>query len=376
MIFSFKDAYRQAVEFLSDGQNTVMYDDQGNPNIMVCIPKYTLDMIKFGKGDTHPAFICEGNEVNEFWISKYQNTIGNGGVPCSMPDADPAIVTPQVIHDSCLKKGRGWHQMTAPEYGAIIMLAAYRGHNMGGRYYDIGYNTTKAVGDAASACYSERASSMDRCASIQKSGTGPESQAYDGIHGVYDLVGNSWEFTDGVRIQESGGQIEFFGQTDYGTFGNDFLSHTYHKSPWAIDIEGEKMYIDDADGDELHLKYKTPQYRIINFEDICYPNGDTHGALETTYLQAIGLLPVTSEKRNANANRPEYKHGYQYTGSGRENKWWGMIGVQSGEWQCMLRGGRGDSDTYTEQIGVWSVNVSAHFDSKFIVSPRAVYIDI
>ena len=41
-VVSVKDSLRQSVEMATDGKNTVMYDDKGNPSVMVCIPKFNL----------------------------------------------------------------------------------------------------------------------------------------------------------------------------------------------------------------------------------------------------------------------------------------------------------------------------------------------
>lgn len=62
-IYSIKDTYRAAVEAASGGKNTVMYDDQGNPSIMVVIPKFYLNDVITGAPHTvHPAFVVNGIE--------------------------------------------------------------------------------------------------------------------------------------------------------------------------------------------------------------------------------------------------------------------------------------------------------------------------
>ena len=59
--------------------NEILYDDKGLPSIMVKIPKMTY--AELGLGDstaTHPAFIVNGIEIPEIYISKYQNIVQNG----------------------------------------------------------------------------------------------------------------------------------------------------------------------------------------------------------------------------------------------------------------------------------------------------------
>lgn len=72
------DAIKLAVESATGGKNTVLFDDLGNPSIMVRIPKFNIsDVIVGGSNSVHPAFIVNGVEVDEIFISKYQNIVVN-----------------------------------------------------------------------------------------------------------------------------------------------------------------------------------------------------------------------------------------------------------------------------------------------------------
>ena len=69
-IYSIKDTYRAAVEAATGGKNTVIYDDKGNPSIMVAIPKFKIkDVIDGGSDKVHPAFIVNGVEKDVIWKS-------------------------------------------------------------------------------------------------------------------------------------------------------------------------------------------------------------------------------------------------------------------------------------------------------------------
>jgi len=83
-VFSMKDAYRQAIEAASGGKNTVLYDDMGQPSVMVRIPKFNLsDVITGAPATPHPAFIVNGVTKNEIFIAKYQCVIQNSRlIPC------------------------------------------------------------------------------------------------------------------------------------------------------------------------------------------------------------------------------------------------------------------------------------------------------
>ena len=66
-----------AVSALAPG-NELIYDDKGIPSTMVKIPKMTYAQLGLGNSTaTFPAFIVNGTEVDEIYISKYQNIVQN-----------------------------------------------------------------------------------------------------------------------------------------------------------------------------------------------------------------------------------------------------------------------------------------------------------
>lgn len=90
--------------------NTVLYDDKGMPSFMVRIPKFKIsDVITGGSNSTHPAFIVNGVEVPEIYISKYQNIVEDERA-YSLPFQDPRVyVTFDQAKNYCENKGKGWH---------------------------------------------------------------------------------------------------------------------------------------------------------------------------------------------------------------------------------------------------------------------------
>lgn len=58
-------ALKAAVEALSGGENTVLYDDAGLPSVMV-----RIDARRYG-GPASPAFTARGRAVDVVWVSKY-----------------------------------------------------------------------------------------------------------------------------------------------------------------------------------------------------------------------------------------------------------------------------------------------------------------
>jgi hypothetical protein len=94
--------------------NEILYDDKGLPSIMVKIPRMTYAQLGMGESTaTHPAFIINGTEVPEIYISKYQNIIQDGRA-YSLPGVDPRVnITLDAAISACVAKGSGWHCMTA-----------------------------------------------------------------------------------------------------------------------------------------------------------------------------------------------------------------------------------------------------------------------
>jgi hypothetical protein len=194
-VVSVKDSLRQSVEMATGGKNTVMYDDKGNPSIMVCIPKFNLSDVITGAPNTpHPAFIVNGVVKSEIWISKYQNIVHDGRA-YSLPFQDPRTsVTYEQVKQFCAAKGSGWHLMTNAEWAAIALWCKKngfmpRGNNNYGRdhaaTHERGKVTFQSGGQDARVA----------------TGSGPASWSHDGTNeGIFDLNGNVWEWVDGLKL--------------------------------------------------------------------------------------------------------------------------------------------------------------------------------
>lgn len=175
--------------------NEILYDDLGLPSVMVKIPKMTYADLGLGTSTaTHPAFIVNGTEVSEIYISKYQNIVQNGRA-YSLPGQDPKT---SINFDSalaaCAAKGDGWHLMTAFEWGAIIAWCEKNGfiplgnNNYGKHSSESNYKALPATKDAT------------HYAVHTATGTGPLTWYHDQtLEGIADLCGNVWEWTGGIR---------------------------------------------------------------------------------------------------------------------------------------------------------------------------------
>ncbi|GHU42318.1 hypothetical protein FACS1894111_06060 [Clostridia bacterium] len=177
-------------------RNVVVFDNAGIPSIMVRFDKCTnAELFKGGSNETHPAFIIDGEEVDEIYIAKYPCTMINGK-PYSLPYVKPATeIDLDTAAGACFSKGEGWHLLTAPEY-ALAALESVKGNTLPRGNTNCGKSHSHP--EEKGECY-------DGYRTL--TGSGPSTWAHDHTpFGVYDINGNIWEMLAGLRLM--GGNVQ------------------------------------------------------------------------------------------------------------------------------------------------------------------------
>lgn len=191
MVASFADGSKESVDAIA-GMAQAAQDGGGKLETMV---KNWQDA-QLGMGEStalFPAFIINGQEVDEIYISKYLNIVQNGRA-YSLPGVDPAAsMNFDQARSYCEAKGDGWHCMTRMEWGLLMRICEMQGfiplgnNNYGKHSSEQFYKAIKTYDDSGK---------TGRTAT----GTGPLTWYHDNSpSGIADLVGDVWEWAGGVR---------------------------------------------------------------------------------------------------------------------------------------------------------------------------------
>ena len=196
------DAERRSLERATGGMQTIIYDGAGNANAMFVLPRFsyadlgmTADM---GTGDVTAFDFGSGSIKSEIFIGAY---LASGSGAVSAPRQDPRTsLDHTAARNACSAKGAGWHLMTAHEWAAIALWCMANGYEpIGNTNWGRSHAKTWLVGDRADNRAPGDASGTGR---TQTGSIGVESSHDSTLGGLFDLVGNVWEWQDGFLLQD------------------------------------------------------------------------------------------------------------------------------------------------------------------------------
>ncbi len=205
MNISLWDNYKHAIEALSGGRNTVVFDDLNLPSVMVRIPAFSVEDIDADLGTgSHPAFLVNTTQKAEIMVAMY-NSYVYGTRAYSLPYKDPTRTLDfDAALNDCLRKNQGdttrragWHMYTNWEAAAVALLCIKNGQPTGSTDYGRSHASKQQTAVRADGLLPGVQTGIPRILT----GTGPAAWRHDGTNfGISDLVGNIWEWVDGMKL--------------------------------------------------------------------------------------------------------------------------------------------------------------------------------
>ena len=204
------DSERYSLERATGGRQTIIRDSAGNANCMFVLPRFRYEGLgmsaDMGAGDVTAFDFGAGSIKSEIFIGAY---LASGSGAVSAPRQDPrSSLDHTAARNACSAKGAGWHLMTAHEWAAIALWCMANGYEpIGNTNWGRSHAQTWIVGDRA-----------DNRAPGDGAGTGRTqtgSMGAEATHnrtpiGIADLVGNVWEWQDGLLLQDGRFKLSAF----------------------------------------------------------------------------------------------------------------------------------------------------------------------
>lgn len=211
-----RDMLRAEVEKMSSGRNTVIRDKNDNPHVMVVIPRFNLQDIDASLGTgPHPAFIVNGVVKNEILVGKFLASKSSNGLAQTLPHQAPwgSILFDNAVA-ACRALGQGFAMCTNATYAArALWLMKQLGEHTyyGNTYWGRSHISPWQTGVMQTNEFAPGDTGNGDATTL--TGTGPVEWNDDGTSwGISDYIGNFWEWTTGVRLNN--GEINVIKDND------------------------------------------------------------------------------------------------------------------------------------------------------------------
>lgn len=341
-------------------QSALPGNDVIDGSVMVWIPKFKVfDVLdpkdtngSHGGSDfTHPAFVDEnGNEIDGFWVSKYQNIVGKDGKAYSLPGQTPTTsISLEEARRACKEKGDNWHLISNDQWAAVALWAKKnkslpRGNNNKGR--DIDDTQYKAI---------PMAKNSDKEIVIVATGTGPVNWTHDkSTAGIWDLNGNIWEWVDGIRL--------CYGEIQKWENGS-WHGLSYANGTWGSMENTPDMSIGENEGSNCRFDWQDSKWKIAT--NITTESG-TSNDCKFASVSTDSSKDKTKNTLRAMALLPDLKFATEYSSN---NEHFRLINGDSE--QYFYRGGDYDDG---RRAGVFALGTGDKSHKSSTLGFRAVYI--